>query len=236
MNKVLVVEDNLELKKRICDYLEELEYEYMSAANSESALGLFVQDNPDLVILDIELENSKLDGLEIANRIRDLSKVPIIIYSSLTNEKHIERIKNISYDAILTKPFSFNQFYLLIELVLRKIDKEPDNRKYRDYIAIKSKEGFSRIYLNEIFYIKADGNYSIIQTVKRKVLVTKRIGNILNQVDEDKIQRINRSIAVNFDRIISVDENTVYFEGDESKTNIILSRSSIRKLKKMMIT
>lgn len=109
--KVLIVEDDLDLAGIISDYLKKEGFAVRRAGDGEEALTLARSFHPALIILDIMLP--KLDGIEVCRRIRQTSFAPIIVVSAKTSDLDKLVSLGVGADDYLTKPFS------LVELVAR---------------------------------------------------------------------------------------------------------------------
>ena len=80
--KILVVDDEPQIRRLLRTGLSGYGYDVLTAANGQEALTTTAQKAPDVVILDISL-GSEPDGLEVCRRIREWSKVPVIMLSVL---------------------------------------------------------------------------------------------------------------------------------------------------------
>lgn len=109
--KVLVVEDDLDLAGIMEDYLNKEGFDVQHAFDGESAVSVARHFKPSLVILDIMLP--KIDGIEVCRQIRQTSFVPIVIISAKSSDMDKLVSLGVGADDYLTKPFS------LIELVAR---------------------------------------------------------------------------------------------------------------------
>ena len=84
MHKVLIIDDEKDICFLISEILKDENYNTSIALNSEEAISKFNEIKPDLVILDVWLSNSKLDGIEILKEFKSInSNIPIIIILSL---------------------------------------------------------------------------------------------------------------------------------------------------------
>ena len=82
MHKILIIDDEKDICFLISEILKDEDYITISALNSEEALNKFTQNKPDLIILDVWLSNSKLDGIELLQKFKKIDpKIPIIIIS-----------------------------------------------------------------------------------------------------------------------------------------------------------
>lgn len=115
---VLVVDDEKPLRDFVRRNLEVRGYKVLNAANGLEALAIFESEQVDLVILDIMMPH--LDGLETARRIREESRVPIIILSAMGEESDKVRAFDLGADDYLTKPFGVGELLGRVKAVLRR--------------------------------------------------------------------------------------------------------------------
>jgi chemosensory pili system protein ChpA (sensor histidine kinase/response regulator) len=106
IQRILVVDDSVTVRKVTSRFLEREGYEVMTAKDGADAL-LTLQDHiPDLMLLDIEMP--RMDGFEVAKNVRSsgrLKNVPIIMITSRTGEKHRERAFGLGVNKYLGKPY-----------------------------------------------------------------------------------------------------------------------------------
>lgn len=122
--KILVVDDEPQIRKQLKIGLSGYGYEVMTAANGQEALTYSAQHPPDSVILDISL-GSEPDGLEVCRRLREWSKVPIIMLSVHDEEKTKVIALNAGADDYLTKPFGMEELQARIQAILRRTSVDP---------------------------------------------------------------------------------------------------------------
>lgn len=115
--QILVVEDELPLRRLLRGALEDAGYRYLEAETGQQALRLASNQPPDLVILDLGLPD--LDGLEVLTRLRDWLAVPVIILSARDQEKQKVSALDQGADDYLTKPFSTAELLARIRVALR---------------------------------------------------------------------------------------------------------------------
>ncbi|TKI35278.1 response regulator transcription factor, partial [Bacillus mycoides] len=102
--RILIVEDEENIREVCKRYLEREEYEVYTAVNGKEGWDLFLTHQPDLIILDLMMP--KKDGWELCEEIRQQSNVPIIMLTAKGEER--DRILGLTMgaDDYLTKPFS----------------------------------------------------------------------------------------------------------------------------------
>jgi two-component system, OmpR family, alkaline phosphatase synthesis response regulator PhoP len=129
MNKsrILLVDDNKDLRQLVKYRLEEDKYHVFSTGDAESGLALARKHNPDLVVLDVVLP--RMNGLEFCRTLRQASQTPIIFLSG--KKKEVDKIVGLRLgaDDYLTKPFSMEELTARIETILRRTNGRVQERK-----------------------------------------------------------------------------------------------------------
>ncbi len=122
--RILVVDDELEIVKVVRAYLEQSGFRVLTATDGQQALAAFRHDQPDLVILDLNLP--KLDGLEVCRTIRRESNVPIIMLTARAEETDRLIGLEIGADDYIVKPFSPREVVARVRTVLRRSTVAPE--------------------------------------------------------------------------------------------------------------
>jgi DNA-binding response OmpR family regulator len=115
---ILVVDDEEWVVKLVRGYLEQAGYAVAEAFDGEQALLRFRQVEPVLVVLDLMLP--KLDGWEVARRLRATSQVPIIMLTAKVTESDRVTGLELGADDYLVKPFSPRELVSRVRAVLRR--------------------------------------------------------------------------------------------------------------------
>jgi two-component system KDP operon response regulator KdpE len=117
-DKLLIVEDDVDLVKALDLYFSRVGYSVITALNGQEGLQKLYNERPDIVLLDIAMP--KMDGWEVCRRIRDMSDIPIVVLSARTQED--ERVKGLKLgaDDYVVKPFSLKELEARLEAVLRR--------------------------------------------------------------------------------------------------------------------
>jgi len=115
MSDILIVDDERDIRELISDILEDEGYSTRVAANSEECMAAIGQEPPGLLILDIWLKDSNMDGIDILKTVkRDFPDVPVVIISGHGNiEIAVAAIKQGAYDFV-EKPFNIDQLLVVI--------------------------------------------------------------------------------------------------------------------------
>jgi len=116
--KALVVDDDLALADVVSFTLRRAGYDVIVANDGQMALERWQEEAPDFLILDLNLP--KLNGLEVCQRIRLESKIPILILSVKDEDDDVVAGLKYGADDYIVKPFSPRQLVARIEAVLRR--------------------------------------------------------------------------------------------------------------------
>jgi two-component system KDP operon response regulator KdpE len=125
-NKILVVDDEPQITRVLRTSLTSRGYEVRVANDGESALDLFKDWSPDLVITDLSMPN--MTGIELCRHLRTKSQVPIIVLSVKGEERIKVEALDSGADDYVTKPFSINELLARIRAALRRtpVAQEPE--------------------------------------------------------------------------------------------------------------
>ncbi|MEL6751397.1 MAG: sigma-54 dependent transcriptional regulator, partial [Pseudomonadota bacterium] len=116
---ILVVDDEADIRDLVAGLLEDEGHETRTASNSDAALAAIADRRPSMIFLDIWLQGSKLDGLELLDVIKaQHPQLPVVVISGHGNiETAVSAIKQGAYDYI-EKPFKADRLILLAERAL----------------------------------------------------------------------------------------------------------------------
>ena len=154
MYKVMIVEDDEIISNSIAGYLNKWQYNTHEVSNFQNVITEFVEEKPDIVLMDINLPY--FDGYYFCEEIRKISKVPIIFISSASDDMNIVMAMNIGADDFIEKPFKLVVLKAKIEALLRRVynfnssnslivykevifDINKDEIKYKDNVATLTK-------------------------------------------------------------------------------------------------
>jgi two-component system response regulator MtrA len=120
MTRVLVVEDNENLRRGLCDMLENDGYEAIGAADGPTALDRLRESSPDLVVLDLMLPG--MNGARVLREIRAAgSGVIILVLTAKSDEDDKVSLLHAGADDYVTKPFGRRELSARINALLRRV-------------------------------------------------------------------------------------------------------------------
>ncbi|WP_370300951.1 sigma-54-dependent transcriptional regulator [Pseudooceanicola sp.] len=135
MSDILIVDDERDIRELVSDILEDEGYATRLAGNSDECMNAINVEPPALLILDIWLKDSRMDGIDILKTVkRDNPDVPVVIISGHGNiEIAVAAIKQGAYDFI-EKPFNIDQLMVVIRRAMEA------SRLRRENSALKRRE------------------------------------------------------------------------------------------------
>ena len=135
MSDILIVDDERDIRELVSDILEDEGYATRLAGNSDDCMSAINAEPPALLILDIWLKDSRMDGLDILKTVRrDNPDVPVVIISGHGNiEIAVAAIKQGAYDFI-EKPFNIDQLMVVIRRAMEasRLRRENSSLKRRE--------------------------------------------------------------------------------------------------------
>lgn len=118
MSRILVVDDEVGLRKVVRDALERTGHEVTLASDGEEALELFADGSFDLVVTDLAMP--RRDGRALVDEIRKTSTVPILVLTVRSEEREKVRLLDAGADDYLTKPFGVAELVARTKALLRR--------------------------------------------------------------------------------------------------------------------
>uniref|UniRef100_UPI004025C1F0 response regulator n=1 Tax=Eubacterium sp. TaxID=142586 RepID=UPI004025C1F0 len=116
---ILVVEDDSQIRNFIAYTLKQEGFECKTASTAQSALSDLVSEKIDLMLLDLGLPD--MDGMEVIEKVRDWSEIPIIVVSARDQDREKAAALDVGADDFLTKPFSATELMARIRVAIRHL-------------------------------------------------------------------------------------------------------------------
>ncbi len=202
--KILLVDDEPFIIKGLKRSLEQDGYDIDSAADGEEALAKFESAHYDMILLDVMLPN--LSGIEVCQRIRETSNVPIIMLTAKGED--MDKILGLEYgaDDYMTKPFNILEVKTRIKTIFRRMGGEAQQEGKK---VIRARNMVVNIPKRTVTIDDRDINLTVKEFDLLQVLITNR-GRIFDRktlvemiwkyehIDE---KNVNRTIDVHIHRL-----------------------------------
>jgi DNA-binding response OmpR family regulator len=141
--KVLIADDDADLRDLIAFALTQAGYLVLKASDGAAALATFAAEAPDLVILDVNMPHAS--GFQVCAAIRERSAVPVMMLTVRGEEEDLVRALELGADDYLTKPFSPRTLLARIKALLRRAGLESSAPLAAGRIALDLEEHTVRV-------------------------------------------------------------------------------------------
>lgn len=212
--QILLIEDDPSAALDVEMVLDEMGIKLAAVKNNaEDAINYINSEQPDLVIVDLELEGEKT-GLDVANEIRHL-QVPLIFTTSYNDKQRFDAAKGTHSFGYLVKPFDKLSLQSALEQAIRTLFPEggleppsqenQEGRVLQDTILVKHVNIFYPIRLSDIHFVQGDGNYCFIHTISRRFLLKMSLRKLLDALPANEFSPVHKSFIVRLDKVEAID-------------------------------
>jgi PAS domain S-box-containing protein len=213
--RILLVDDEVIITTQLQEYLKSMGYQVVGIANNgDDAVEAAREHNPDIILMDVVMPGSKLDGISAAGIIRKELDIPVIFLTAYGGEKILERAKSVEPYGFVIKPFQGDELKAAIEVALYRKHAEQElkesEEQYRSVVNSATEAIITiDIHMKVIFWNRAAEvmfGYSQLEAAGQHFifLIPERFRrNIINQMDRmvlteetDFIGKTTETIAV----------------------------------------
>jgi two-component system, response regulator PdtaR len=226
--KIMIVEDESIVAMDLGFRLQKEGYEVVGTAdNSEEAISLFKEQQPDLVLMDININGPK-DGIETAKAIKKIQEIPLIFLTAFSQQEYVNRAKDVNPSAYLVKPFNNDSLYTSIQIAIHnfailknkpaattedKEEKEDPGKEpilfFNNYFFVKQNYRFTKFSITDLLYVESDNNYINLVTTTKKVVLRISLQAFADSIHHPEIVRVHRGFLVNIQNIESFNEEEI---------------------------
>lgn len=233
--KIIIVEDEASIAESLKDIMEVLNHEVLAIAPSaEEAILALSTSSPDLILLDIQLKGSKMDGVDIAAIIKEKYDVPFIFTTAFADDETIERARNEGPFGYVVKPYGINDIKAAIEVAYSNytLMKELNTNSpaaadsHNGQLYLKEDGRLVRVNEDDILVVEARGDYMLFKAINGSHTVYSTMKNVLQKLNPNKFLQVHRSFIVNLNHIEDIVEGTLVI----GKKVIPISRAKRQEL------
>ena len=247
MAKILVIEDELNIREVLKDILDLAGYEVETASNGRSGFEAFSNNRPDLVLCDVNMPD--LNGFDLLSainqRFSDEVIPPFLFLTANVEPEDIRAGLNLGADDYITKPFDHREILQIIKLRLDKRKKlmaeskdvsSAVNQVSKDFVfnklALPSEEGLEIIPFENLIRVEADRAYcKFYLNDGRKIMVSKPMKEFEEKLIQNNFFKVHKSSIVNLEYA----ERYLNGKGGQLKmSDGSLIAVSVRKKKELM--
>ncbi|MEQ3339392.1 response regulator transcription factor [Clostridium butyricum] len=179
MRKIMIIEDEVIIREELKSFLSKYNYEVIAPSDFENVIEFILNENPDLILLDINLPI--FDGYYICREIRKTSDIPIIIVTSRDSDMDELMSMNLGADDFVSKPYNTQILLARIAALLKRSGGSSNTSKYL-------------IYNN----FKINLSNATISWEDKEIELTKNEIKILSCLIENKGSIVSREILMEY--------------------------------------
>jgi DNA-binding LytR/AlgR family response regulator len=202
----VIVEDDLVFQTVIEGFIKKIDFlELKGVFNNAISAGNFLSSNDvDIILLDIEMP--EMSGLEL---LESLESSPQVIITSGHKDYAIEAFSFNVTDFLLKPIDSYPRFIKAINRAKKNIEGNEKVDKNSGTLFIKVDSRLVRIFLNDIYYIEAYGDYVRVNTKDQVHIVYSSLKLFMKDLPDKEFIQVHRSYVIRDDKIISIDGNMI---------------------------
>ena len=194
---VLIVEDDFSFALEIEMKLKKLGFEIVGNVHTmEDTLRIIQDEKVDVILLDLNLHDS-FTGMELGKKIKQWN-IPVIIMTAYKDVDIFEEAMEIEPVGFLVKPFDLLSLRGALENARKQTRKESES------VFLKYKGKLTKVYLDDIFYLEAEGNYTVVMTEHKKFVLRISLTRLMERIKAKNLQQVHRGSVVNLDKIQEV--------------------------------
>lgn len=197
---ILLVEDDFLNRRLYRKALCENGYHVLEAKNAPIAVSLLNTEIIDLAILDINLGENEVDGIQLGEQIKEQYHLPFIYLTAYDNPQVIKRAIGTSPYLYLTKPFRNVDLITSVEIAIRQsVNRIAE--KAEKILIVKDGEYHIKVTVENIDYIESEGNYLLLNVNNKKYKYRSTIKQIIDTLPEHTFIQTHRAFIVNRSKI-----------------------------------
>jgi two-component system LytT family response regulator len=205
--RTLIIEDEPLARKTLHDFAAEFNWLKIvgEAADGETAVNFINELKPQLIFLDVQMP--ELSGLEVLRR---ATYSPAVVFTTSFDNYAVTAFEFEALDYLL-KPFGrerFRQTMLRVEKHFQQNEKltglHPTDLIKR--LFVRDKQRMVPLPVEEIIWLEADDDYTIIHTAGKNYLVKITLKEFSQRLDSEKFFRVHRSVIINIEQISEIEE------------------------------
>lgn len=218
MINILIVEDEFTIALDIEQRLKKMGFNPIGIASDYNEASSLLLENSeiDLALLDINLGEGK-SGIDLGKLILNKFDIPVVFLTAYSDDATFESAEEDKPMGYIIKPFKDADIKHAIHIALQRFNKkvEPQNTgvKNTEILFVKDKGNITKVLIEDIVWIEAMDNYTIIHLKNGKRIVNLFLKDVLAMLDNRKFVRIHKSHAVAINKISSIEGNNLFVHG-----------------------
>lgn len=238
--KVLIIEDELMIATDIEEKLTSMGYDVIAIArNYNEAVNAIEKTLPDVVLADINLEDSTHDGVATVKELLTYHSMPVIYLTGYSEPETVQYAQETSPAAYLLKPFRTHELAIQIELAYTnstKVKKQAHSNSNSDFLYLPFNKGYEKLSKSDVIYLQANGAYvnAYMLNEQQPKLFSMNLGYITQHFSDANFYRLSRSLLINLDFIERVERTQLWMQSLQKPISISEAKS-IELMKRLVI-
>lgn len=200
--KILVVDDEKEIRNLLDIYLSNEGYKVVKASDGEEALNILESDNIQLIVLDIMMP--KMDGIEVCRKVREKLSIPILMLSAKSED--IDKIQGImtGADDYMTKPFNPLELTVRVKALLRRayyFNNTVDTENVINIESLTIDKNKHRVTVDDKEITLTSREFDILYLLATNRGVVFSTEDIFKKLWKEKYYQSNNTVMVHMSRI-----------------------------------
>ncbi|MBC6003211.1 response regulator transcription factor [Paraclostridium tenue] len=200
--KILVVDDEKEIRNLLDIYLSNEGYKVVKASDGEEALNILESDNIQLIVLDIMMP--KMDGIEVCRKVREKLSIPILMLSAKSED--MDKIQGImtGADDYMTKPFNPLELTVRVKALLRRayyFNNTVDTENVINIESLTIDKNKHRVTVDDKEITLTSREFDILYLLATNRGVVFSTEDIFKKVWKEKYYQSNNTVMVHMSRI-----------------------------------
>jgi DNA-binding LytR/AlgR family response regulator len=217
--KIYIVEDIAISRMSLETMLLENDYEIAgSAANATTAWNELQENSTDLILLDINLAGDK-NGIWLAKQVRKHLNIPIVYLTAFGDNNTLKELLETKPNGYLMKPYQEPTLLTTINIALNNFLEHPKSTSitdiFNDFIFIKDKYMKIKVNINDIYYVKSEGNYIEIKLKEKTYVIRKKLLSFKNSLPKNQFYRTHQRYFININKVDVLKKDVVVILNDE---------------------
>lgn len=228
--KILIIEDEILVARDLSNLLQDWNYDVLGiCATGHDAISVFQEKLPDLVLADVHIKGD-MDGVETVQAINKIKKTPVIFITAQADYETVNRAKATLPAAYLLKPFNERNLMISLDIAMNNFHQQSQNEvenhcqnsakdiklgadvllKNGNNLFIKQNYRFQKFSIDDLVYLEADKNYTIIVFKQHKIAVRLPLQTVFERLEDiGNIVRVHRSFVINVNFVEEFSENEI---------------------------
>lgn len=238
--KAIVVEDErlprLSLLAKLEDFRHSVEV-VDACDNYDSARMSILRHRPDLLFLDIQLQGG--DSIQLLEELKQTIPLPYVIFTTAySDRKYLMSAIKLSAVDYLLKPIDKGELaHAIAKAADRAVVETTATSSLPENLSLKSVNGKIFVAVDDIAYMKADGNYANIYTFHGQDLILESLMTLEQRLPANTFARVDRSTIVNLQRVYRLNHQQhtcILLSANGCELRLELTKSGMEKLMEMM--